>query len=222
MKKILSQINLCGFNAFFEIVKFSLVVVLLLVFAIFVIVFDLPYIYIGYGLSLFVSFSLIYFGRYGSIIRKNKILIEEEFVSVFTYFGIYISNGFNVYQSLLNVKNFCSEKLNKYLEILLREIDIDKTVQPFINFSAYFENVSIKEVLLSIYQMIDEGNGGNYVKQYESLFAKFSDSKYKEIAEKRRNLLSGLTVLPLVGSAILMIILTISLVQIMGSYLSVI
>ena len=150
--------------------------------------------------------------------QKNN----DEFVRLFTFFGIYIKDGFNVYSALEAIKNYASDGFRIRLEKLLEGIGNDKSVQPFVDFASGFESLQIKEVMVSIYQMVDEGNGAPYIEQFRRLFGSLSDQRHKAFIEKKIGTLEGLAILPLIGSGIAIIVLTISIMEIMGGIANVI
>ncbi|HBS10712.1 MAG TPA: hypothetical protein DEA28_03205, partial [Firmicutes bacterium] len=64
---------------------------------------------------------------------------------------------------------------------LLDNIDNDKTIKPFITFANYFNDKKIEEVMIAIYEMVNEGNNENYINQFVSIF-----ETYKARIEKTK------------------------------------
>ena len=168
---------------------------------------------------LLVLYAYAFFARFGA--EKRRIIRElgEEFVHLFAFFSVFVGDGFNVYTSLTKIAPFASERMRFGLEKLLSDIDEDKSVTPFLNFASIFEDLSIREVLISIYQMVDEGGSGPYVNRFLHLFSRLSDDKYAKRREKKISFLQMLGFLPLAGSGIAMLMLTIGVVEIMGGVL---
>ena len=170
---------------------------------------------------MLVAFVVYFFSRYGAMERKRLDRLNREFVDVFTFFGIFVNDGFTVYNSLQRVEEYCSDALKDKIEGLLRGIDEDKSVQPFVDFALQFQNISVKEVMLAIYQMVDEGEGGAYIQQFQKLFGKLSDTRHELDARKRLERLDTLSFLPLAGAGIAMLSLTLSIMEIMGGLMDV-
>ena len=168
-----------------------------------------------------VGFTFYYFTRYGSLRRAKLEALNQEFVQIFTFFGIFITDGFTVYNALERVKEYCSEDFEPKLSGLLRRIDEDKSVEPYVEFAAAFEDISVKEVMLSVYQMVDEGAGGVYIRQFQKLFGRLSDTRHAMASSKRLSRLDTLAFLPLAGSGIAMLALTMSIMEIMGGLMDV-
>ena len=71
--------------------------------------------------------------------------------------------------------------------------------------------------MLSVYQMVDEGGGMAHIRQFESLFASFSEERHLLERERKKKTLGNMQAFPLIGSGLTMLTLTASLVIIMGS-----
>ena len=168
-----------------------------------------------------VVFSFFFFSRYSTIRKARLAQLNDEFVTLFTFFGIYINDGFNVYNALEAIQAYASSSFRAHLGQLLKEIEEDKSVRPYVNFAEKMESLQIKEVMISIYQMVDEGGGGAYIQQFRHLFGALSDQRHEEQREKRMSSLETLAILPLAGSAVAMVVLALSIVEIMGGIMSV-
>ena len=135
---------------------------------------------------------------------------------MFTFFGIYINDGFNVYNALEEIRKYASLRFLPLLEMLLEEIEADKSVKPFVHFASHFKNLQIKEVMVSIYQMVDEGGGGAYIAQFQHLFGKLSDYRHEAETSRKLGALENLSFLPLAGSGVAMVVLLMGIMEIMG------
>ena len=177
------------------------------------------YIGIGVGVSLIAIVMLIadYDNRIDAIKRENM----DEFVNLFSFFRIYIKNGFNVYSALKEIAYFASPALKEMLDKLIEDIDNDKTVQPFVRFAKNFDEIIVEEMMISIYQMIDDGEQSNYLNQFETIFDKFSDLLVEKNLKRKDSSLSSLSSAPLIGSCFLIIMITIGIIGIMGDLMNV-
>lgn len=170
------------------------------------------------GVAIFaLVFAFFYFSRYDTLSKEKEQRATDQFVESFTYFSIYISNGYNVYRALEEASLLSQSDIKPYFDELLDGIDNDKSLAPFIAFSKHFSSLSIKEVMLSVYQMVDEGGGVAHIRQFESLFASFSEERHLLERERKKKTLGNMQALPLIGSGLTMLTLTASLVIIMGS-----
>ena len=189
--------------------------------------FLLVYLYFGASFYLVIPviayffFLYLHLGRFRKILQKKEEKRTEEFVRLFTFFGVFIQDGFNVYSALKEIEAFASDDMKGLLERLLQDVEEDKSVEPYIRFSSEFGDIAIKQVMISIYQMVDEGQGGVFIRQFERLFGRLSEQKHLNDKERWNERLQTLSFLPLVGSGITMIALSLSLVNIMEGSLNV-
>ena len=147
---------------------------------------------------------------------------ENELIAIISYFEVYIHNKNNVYQSFKLLIPYCSDWMKDKIDDLLREIDEDKTVQPFVNFAHNFQQLASHTLLLSIYQMVDQGENSNQLKQFNVIFDELSKNRNREMIEQKEKALSNMSTFPLVGAGLITITLTISILSILGDLMNVI
>lgn len=145
---------------------------------------------------------------------------EEQFVTLFTYFSIYVQDGFNVFNAFEEILPYANGRLKNHLEGLLMQITRDKTLLPYLAFAGNFNSLEIREVMMAIYQMVDNGSSGVYLVQFQRLFAKLSDQKRLRREKKHLERLDSLSFLPLVGSGFSMLMLMLAITEIMGGMLN--
>lgn len=203
-----------------EIVRFVIItVVLFVVFLLMAIFLKFYPLLIIYAIVM-VVFAYLYFTRYKSIEKKQKSDDVMEFVDLFAFFRIYLKNGFGVYSALKEISMFANFSLRGKLEQLLSEIDEDKSITPFMNFAHHFNELIVEEMMVSIYQMIEDGTDANHLIQFEIIFNKLSDSLYEEKLNSKDKSLSMITATALVGSAYLIITITIGVVTLLGDMIN--
>ena len=156
--------------------------------------------------------------------KKNAMLKdrENELIAIISYFEIYLQNKNNVYQSFNLLIPFCSSWMKDKIETLLKEIDKDKTVQPFINFANNFKQLASHSLMLSIYQMVDQGEATDQLKQFNVIFDELARNRNKEMIENKERSLANMSTFPLVGAGLITITLTVSILSILGDLMNVI
>ena len=179
------------------------------------------FIYPGIAGAFLVLFNIIYFTRYHRIEEKIIDETKQEFVMIFTFFKIYVHNGYSVYSALKEISGFANQTLASYIDELLTDIDKDKTITPFIKFGRKFNDLIIEEMMISIYQMVDDGSDSSSLKQFEMIFGKISEVSYEKEISKKRNGLASMSVYPLIGSGILILMITFGIITIMGDMINV-
>ena len=156
--------------------------------------------------------------------RKKEIIDshEDEFVTIISYFQIFIQNNANVYQAFQNTLSYASEWMQEKIQLFLINIDRDKTVKPFVDFAKNFKSAIAHNVMLSIYQMIDEGESGSHMLQFSILFDQLSNSQHKTRLDRKEKSLSGLSSFPLLGAGLITLLITFGIITIMGDMINVI
>ena len=169
-------------------------------------------------------FAINYFllGRFND---KKKALIksrENELIAIISYFEVYVQNKNNVYQSFNMLIPYCSSWMKDKIETLLKEIDEDKSVQPFVNFANNFHQLSTHSLMLSIYQMVDQGENTHQLKQFDVIFTELARNRNREMMEQKSNSLANMSSFPLVGAGLITITLTMSILSILGDLINVV
>ena len=220
MKNLKAKMLLLGLNPkkeflFILIADLSLVIAGILLF-----IFLKQITYVAMCVGLLFVFDMLYLSRYSKQINEQNTRNLQEFATLFGYFRIYIHNGFSVYSALKEITVFANPNLKKLLEELIKEIDDDKSVQPFVKFAKEFNEIIVEEMMISIYQMIDDGESSSYLSQFDLIFDKFSDILYNKNLQKKNSKLGTIASTALLGSSFLIIVLTIGIISIIGEVIN--
>lgn len=216
MNKLKAKIINLNMSVNKEIVRFVIIAVVLIAGFVSAALLMKNYVILLFLIAVLVLFSYFYFSRYKTIEKKRRQENLTEFANLFTFFRIYLRNGFGVYTSLREITTFANPSLKELLEKLLQDIDLDKSITPFIEFSHSFDELIVEEMMISIYQMIDDGSDSNYLTQFELIFDKFSDIlHHNEIVLKDKSL-ANLTSSAIIGSAYLIIIISVGVINLLG------
>lgn len=168
--------------------------------------------------GLIASLGVIYclLKRYDYMVENRRKHLEMEFIEVFSYLRIYLSNKESVYRSLKQASEYTSIEMKREISKFLDRIDEDKSILPFIEFGNSFKNKVIEEVMISLYQMIDGGFTENYLNQFISLFDNFKSRYLKEDMLNRYKKMDIFTTLSLLGSGYILITMLLIIVNIIG------
>lgn len=219
--KLKDTIEFVGLSYRKEILKIVLISLVLLISAALMLYFLKNIIYTIMILIALVVVDYMLLTRYND---KKKMLIkarENELITLITYFEVYIRNKNNVYQSFNLLIPYCSSWMKDKIETLLKEIDSDKSVQPFVNFANNFEQLSSHSLLLSIYQMVDQGESSEQLAQFDVIFDKIARNRHKEMKEQKEKSLSNMSTFPLIGAGAITVVLTISIISVLGDLMNV-
>ena len=174
------------------------------------------------AIMLLATFNYLIISGYSN--KKRKILREreDEFIVMIGYFQIYIANSYNVYQAFRSLMPYASPWMEEQLQTLIIEIDNDKSVKPFITFAEKFTNKMTSNVMLTIYQMVDEGESSLHMMQFTSLFQQLSKNHQKQLIDDKDRSLSSIATLPLIGAGAVTVLLTFGIISIVGEMINVI
>ena len=180
---------------------------------------SLTYTFIILGVTLVLDFLL--FTRYRGLKNKISKQRDEEFIQLISYFQIFISNHLTVYQCFKLLIPYSSNWMAEQLNILTDQIDDDKSVKPFIDFARKFTDSVVENVMISIYQMVDQGESNEQLNQFTIFFSQLSKQHQKTMIDKKERSLSTVDMLPLVGTGGITILLIISILFILGDVINV-
>ena len=179
--------------------------------------------YIGIIASV-VGIIAIYFylSRYSSLEAKQRKDNVDQLMSLLSYFEIFISNGHNVYNSFKMLLPYADGFLQEAISSLLTQIDSDKSVGPYINFASKFDDRIVESLMLSIYQMVDNGESEIELNEFDILFSNIKEKHKEEMIDRKRKSLDLFNSIPLIGAGAVTIVLSLSIISIIGDYINVI
>ena len=220
--KIREIIEFAGLSYQKEMTKISLINIVMLIAGVALYFFLKNIIYSMFVLIALAVLDYVLISQYND---KKKAIIksrENELIAIISYFDVYIRNNNNVYQSFNLLIPYCSFWMKGKIEELLEGIDKDKTVQPFVNFANNFKNIATQSLMLSIYQMIDQGENSEQLTHFNVLFDEISRNRNQKMVEQKNKALSNMSTFPLIGAGLITISLTISILTILGDLINVI
>ena len=223
MKSNLKEtIEFVGLSYKKEIIKIVLISLILLLGAVAIYFFLDNLIYAIIALIALVVVDYLLLSRFND--KKNMMIKsrENELIAIISYFEVYIRNKNNVYQSFNLLLPYCSPWMKDKIENFLKEIDSDKSVQPFVNFANNFTQLSSHSLMLSIYQMVDQGENSHQLEQFDVVFEELARNRNREMMEQKEKSLSNMSTFPLVGAGLITITLTISILSILGDLMDVV
>lgn len=216
MKKLKEKINFLNKNYKTEITRLLIIDFLICVSFIFLIIYSKNLLILIYFFGILLVFNFFYLTRYQRIINKNNANLINDFINTFSYFRIYISNNMNAYNAFKEVSKYSSPFIKTKLLVLLDEIDEDKSLKPYMNFAKNFNNKKVEEVMIAIYEMVNEGNSENYLNQFTSVFTSFKARVEKTNQEKRFSKFNLINAMSMGGMMLIMILIMLSIVNMVG------
>ena len=204
-----------------EIIKIAVVNVLTIAAAVTLTIFLKQVMIAFVGIVAAVIVNYLIFNNY---LDKKKAILDErehEFIAIISYFQFFITNSYNVYQAFQSLIAYSSPWMEEQIQSLIIEIDNDKSVKPFINFANKFKNNVAGNVMMSIYQMVDEGENGLHMYQFNSLFQQLSKSQQIELIDAKERSMGSISSFPLIGAGAITVLLTFGIISVMGEMINV-
>lgn len=174
------------------------------------------------GIVGLLVFNFFYLTKYTTLEQQRDKEHADELISLLSYFEIFISNKKNVYTSLKMLIPYSSPFMEDALNTLLIQIDEDKSVQPFVYFASKFSNKIIESLMMSIYQMVDNGENDKQFDEFNNLFATVSREYHASLIEDKKKSLETLNSFPLFGAGAIVIVLTLCILTVVGDMVNVI
>lgn len=221
MKRFDDLLNFISANKTKEIIKIAVINLLVIAVAVVLTIFlkQVMIAFVGIVLDLIANYLI-----FNSYIDKKKAILDErehEFIAIISYFQFFITNRYNVYQAFQSLIAYASSWMEEQIQSLILEIDNDKSVKPFINFANNFQNKVASNVMMSIYQMVDEGENGLHMYQFQNLFQQLSKSQQLEMIDVKERSMSSISSFPLIGAGALTVLLTFGIISVMGEMINV-
>lgn len=169
-----------------------------------------------FGANYFIYFT--YSGKKAQLIKDRA----DEFVHIISYFRIFIKNKNNVYQSFNKLMSYSSDWMKDKIEIMLNAIDSDKSIKPFTDFADRFDLPIARNVMISIYQMIEQGEVSEQLNQFTILFEQMSQTLNDERKDRKTRSFDIVSFMPIIGAGLVTLALTFSMLTIVGDMANVI
>ena len=220
MKKLKTKIINLNLNYKKEITKITLTIIIVNFLIAFLVIYLKTIKLLIFAFLATFLILYIFNVNYDKRIISYKQSLENEFVTTLNYIQTYLSNGYNVYQSINEILEICNDNLNKLFMTLLADIDEDKSVTPFITFANNFSSSLIQQVMISLYLMVENGTDITYISRFTPLFSQLKKDNEQKIIKNINSRYDSLNLLPVVGAAIITIIIIIGIVSIIGGMLN--
>ena len=221
-KRFITTLNYLGLSFKREIIILTTINLLLIGVLVLFIYFNVTNFMIFMYSILIPFINYFYLSRYKDLVRKIEEKHNTEFISLLSYFEIFISNHNNVYRSFEMLIPYSSDWMNEKLENMLQEIDLDKSVNPYVRFAKNFSYLVIENVMISIYQMTEQGENDYSLMQFDHVFSSLNDALMtNKIAVHEKNI-DTLNAFPLIGAGLITLTLTLSIISILGDLTNVI
>ncbi len=220
MKNLRNKIESLNLDFNKEMMKLGVVNLILIIATIALAFINFNVIAISLLAGSIIIFNYFFLSRYSKIERERKIKLDESFIEVFSFLRIYLSNKETVYHSLNEVKAFADKALEEKLNLLISQIDEDKSIKPYIDFASIFHDKVIEEVMIALYEITNSGSSDMYLNQFNKIFEELKTRIENEKSYKRIKFFENLNIFSVAGSGIIMITLSLAVISLLGGMIN--
>lgn len=221
MNKIKELFTFIGLDYKKELIKLSIINAFIIILTIILYTFLKHILILLVGITLLIAANGFIYTLISS--KKNQIILkrDEEFITLITYFQSFISNGQNVYTAFKSCIEYSSIWMKEQLNELLMMIDENKTVTPFLSFAKKFTKSYVETTMISIFQMVDEGENNEHLQHFNAYFDQIILMNKKEKIDRKKKSLEVMPIFPLIGAGIITILMTLGIITIIGDMVNV-
>lgn len=136
--------------------------------------------------------ALIYYKYMYYQIKKNRmaqILIKKRMFPSFVKKILILLRTNNIYISLKIMTEFTDEPYKSFLLELIEDIDFDKGITPYLNFSKKLEFDEATQIMLMIYTFTNMTKSNKHLVSLDSLITKLYDNELDEAIESKKRML---------------------------------
>lgn len=175
-----------------------------------------------YGLALLCGVVIFYSRQlgYDNQLKANQMALESEFIFLFGFFRIFIDHQYNVYQALKALIPYASFATKSRLEVLILAIDEDKTITPFLSFAQQYHLSTIEQLMISVYQLVDQGSDSRSLHQFIYLFQAYVNQHSEVELDRFKRKLERYQSYPLIASAAATMLIAFGIVSLIGGMLT--
>jgi hypothetical protein len=138
-----------------------------------------------------ISFFLYYKYQYYEIKNKRKklVIIKKRMFPSFMKKLLILIKTNNIYQALNKLIEYTDEPIKRYLIELINNIDVDKSIKPYIKFAERMEFSEAYQVMIVIYTFSEHSMKKEYLTSLEKMISRLYDNEIEELIEKKKRFL---------------------------------
>lgn len=95
----------------------------------------------------------------------------------------------NIYVSLNKLIDFTDDPIKKYLIQLVKEIDADKTVRPYVNFANNMEFIEAYQVMIMLYTFSEKSMSQTHLNSLENMILQLYENEIDDMIESKKRLM---------------------------------
>lgn len=176
------------------------------------------------GLTLIFTGGMLFLMHFINI-EKNylKHINSKEiaFYSLYRFLINMLDNQMILYNALKESYEFVDEILKEDVAQLIENIEIDTSIQPYIQFSNNFQNEQIKQMILLLYQAQESNHSIQILENMNQTILQIQDSSLQDMVIQECKKLDKFAIIPLILSATTIVLISLFMFKMIGGALHV-
>jgi hypothetical protein len=157
---------------------------------------SLSFFYLSIPISIMIivsGVSVVYYvnqSKYQQQLKQFKEHRKQAFMNSFAMIKILLDQGMTAYQAVKVMITYVPSELSDPLSIFILEVEKDLTIQPYLMLAQYFEDSSLEQLMVSLYQL--EHHGGPYaLHHFQYVFDQSDGLMYQTKKQHMKDMLQG-------------------------------
>ena len=163
-----------------------------------------------------IGYVSIHFSNLKSLVKQLVYSKEIAFNSLYRYVLTLLKNGHVLYAALQASLEYVDEVLIDDVNELITSIENDTSIEPFFKFMENFEDETIKQMVLLLYKTQEVGVINNVIASIDECMINLQDTSIKNYVYKEEKKVGKYYLMPIVLSAIVMIIISFYVFTLIG------
>jgi hypothetical protein len=170
------------------------------------------------GITILILFIGLFIAKYEywnlkSSFKQKASTSQLAFISFFGYILVFLENNFNLYQAIKTSLTYIDLSIKDHVETLIKEIDDDKTVQPYMNFAIKFGSQIVEQICLMLYQLEQNGYNAALLDKFSPLLERLRAQTTDEYIQNQSTSLDIFGIFPLISTVVITIALVLGIMQ---------
>jgi hypothetical protein len=157
---------------------------------------SLSFLYVSIPISMMIiisSMSIFYYviySKYQQQLKQFKEHRRQALMNSFAMIKILLDQGMTAYQAVKVMMTYVSSELIDPLSTFILEVEKDLTIQPYLILAQYFEDPTLEQLMVSLYQL--EHHGGQYaLHHFQYMFDQSDGLMYQVKKQHMKDMLQG-------------------------------
>lgn len=153
------------------------------------------------------------------IAETNIRQLQKQMMDAYALIKVLILQGQTPYQAMQTTLPFLDVNLAEAMHGLLMDIDLDKSLQPYLHFANKFQSLMLEQLLFSLFQLENQGGDGTQLQQFQYLFDQVERQFYQQDLLLFHEKMQQQNNLVMIATACIAITLLVGVMQLIGGML---